>query len=176
MRPLEPVSLDEIREARVRIREFALRTPLVRFIDDDSPAQIFLKLENLQPFGSFKVRGAASAVAAGDAASPLEKGGPRGVSPKARVHRPTSRRAIRPSLCISVHSVDTSVHRPTPRRAMPPPPLKRGDPGGSRPRHVSHPPRSEGWGHGTDPAQSAVSRRTGFAGSNLLSSSVKEWI
>jgi threonine dehydratase len=31
---------------------------------DDSPAEIFLKLENLQPVGSFKIRGAASALGA----------------------------------------------------------------------------------------------------------------
>ena len=40
----------------------ALRTPLVRF-NADAPAEIYLKLENLQPIGSFKIRGAANVMA-----------------------------------------------------------------------------------------------------------------
>jgi len=40
-----------------------LRTPLVRLDVDDAPAEIYLKLENLQPIGSFKIRGAANAMA-----------------------------------------------------------------------------------------------------------------
>jgi threonine dehydratase len=39
-----------------------IRTPLVRLQVDDAPAEIWLKLENLQPIGSFKLRGAANAV------------------------------------------------------------------------------------------------------------------
>ena len=39
-----------------------IRTPLVRLYVDDAPAEIWLKLENLQPIGSFKLRGAANAV------------------------------------------------------------------------------------------------------------------
>lgn len=39
-----------------------IRTPLIRLQLDDVPAEIWLKLENLQPIGSFKLRGAASAV------------------------------------------------------------------------------------------------------------------
>jgi threonine dehydratase len=38
-------------------------TPLVRFNVFDAPAEIWLKLENLQPIGSFKIRGAANAMA-----------------------------------------------------------------------------------------------------------------
>ncbi|MBV8064496.1 MAG: threonine/serine dehydratase [Actinobacteria bacterium] len=53
------ISLDEIRRARERIGDDVLRTPLVR-LDD----HIWLKLENLQPIGSFKLRGALSAVRA----------------------------------------------------------------------------------------------------------------
>ncbi len=41
----------------------AIRTPLVRLNVPDTPAEIYLKLENLQPIGSFKIRGAASAIA-----------------------------------------------------------------------------------------------------------------
>ena len=58
------ISLDEIRRARERLGDDVLRTPLVRFDE-----RIWLKLENLQPIGSFKLRGALSAVRA---ASPSE--------------------------------------------------------------------------------------------------------
>lgn len=40
-----------------------IRTPLVHFNVDSAPAEIYLKLENLQPIGSFKIRGAANAMA-----------------------------------------------------------------------------------------------------------------
>jgi len=40
-----------------------MRTPLVRFNVPSAPAEIYLKLENLQPIGSFKIRGAANAIA-----------------------------------------------------------------------------------------------------------------
>jgi len=49
----------------------AIRTPLVRLNFDDGLAEIFLKLENLQPIGSFKIRGAANAIAR---LSSLERG------------------------------------------------------------------------------------------------------
>ena len=38
------------------------RTPLVRLPLEDAPCEIWLKLESLQPIGSFKLRGAANAV------------------------------------------------------------------------------------------------------------------
>ena len=44
------------------------RTPLVRLQFDDAPAEIWLKLENLQPIGSFKLRGAANAILSADPA------------------------------------------------------------------------------------------------------------
>ena len=56
-------TLADIREARVRLADIALRTPLVRLDLTDAPAEIFLKLECLQPIGSFKIRGAANAMA-----------------------------------------------------------------------------------------------------------------
>ena len=59
----EPVSLDAAREARERTREIAVRTPLVRF-DYDTDAEIYLKLEVLQPIRAFKLRGAANAILA----------------------------------------------------------------------------------------------------------------
>ncbi|HEY8021211.1 MAG TPA: pyridoxal-phosphate dependent enzyme, partial [Thermoanaerobaculia bacterium] len=55
-------SLDDVRAARERLRGAAVRTPLVRLNVDDAPGEIWLKLENLQPIGSFKLRGAANAM------------------------------------------------------------------------------------------------------------------
>lgn len=57
------VSLSEIQDARRIILNDAIRTPLVRLNVDSAPAEIYLKLENLQPIGSFKIRGAANAIA-----------------------------------------------------------------------------------------------------------------
>ncbi len=50
-----------IEDARKHVYEAAIRTPLVR-LNYDAPAEIFLKLECLQPIGSFKIRGAYNAV------------------------------------------------------------------------------------------------------------------
>ena len=58
-----PVSLAAIEDARRRIAGSAIRTPLVRLNVFDAPADIYLKLENLQPIGSFKLRGAGNAMA-----------------------------------------------------------------------------------------------------------------
>ena len=54
---------DTIEAARKRINGTILRTPLVRLDVPDAPATIYLKLENLQHTNSFKLRGAANAVA-----------------------------------------------------------------------------------------------------------------
>jgi threonine dehydratase len=59
----EPIPLEAIRAARTHVAGAALRTPLVPLHVDDAPARIFLKLENLQPVGSFKLRGASNAIA-----------------------------------------------------------------------------------------------------------------
>ncbi len=56
------IPLDEIKRAREVIAQDALRTPLVRLNAPESPAEIYMKLENLQPIGSFKIRGATNAV------------------------------------------------------------------------------------------------------------------
>jgi threonine dehydratase len=53
------IPLEEIRRARERLGDDVLRTPLVRFDEG-----IWLKLESLQPIGSFKLRGALSAIRA----------------------------------------------------------------------------------------------------------------
>ena len=55
-------SLADVEEARRTISGAAIRTPLVRLGVLDAPAEIYLKLENLQPIGSFKIRGAANAM------------------------------------------------------------------------------------------------------------------
>jgi len=62
MKALEAIPLAEIRAARERIAGAVVRTPLVRLNVDDAPAEIHLKLENLQPIGSFKLRGAGNAM------------------------------------------------------------------------------------------------------------------
>ena len=61
--PVRPVTLDEIRAARERIRNIVVRTPLVRLRHDTAAPEIWLKLETLQPINAFKIRGAANAVA-----------------------------------------------------------------------------------------------------------------
>jgi threonine dehydratase len=59
----EPIPLDEIEAARDRLEGLALRTPLIRYNVDTGPVEIYLKLENLQPIGAFKIRGAGNAMA-----------------------------------------------------------------------------------------------------------------
>lgn len=59
---LPPAPLTTIHAAQDRIAAAVVRTPLVRLNVDDAPAQIFLKLENLQPIGSFKLRGASNLI------------------------------------------------------------------------------------------------------------------
>jgi len=62
------IELAAIREARERIADVAVRTPLVRLRLEDAPAEIYLKLETLQPINSFKIRGAANAIRSASAA------------------------------------------------------------------------------------------------------------
>jgi threonine dehydratase len=57
----------QVAAARDNIRPFALRTPLLRLNADLPGANIFLKLENLQPWGSFKIRSAVNALKTMDA-------------------------------------------------------------------------------------------------------------
>jgi threonine dehydratase len=56
------IALDEIRRAQERIADAVTRTPPLR-LDVDAPCEVWLKLECLQPIGSFKLRGAANAIA-----------------------------------------------------------------------------------------------------------------
>jgi threonine dehydratase len=63
MPPLEAPTLAEVRAARDRLSGLIVRTPLVRLPVEDAPGEVYLKLENLQPIGSFKLRGAGNAMA-----------------------------------------------------------------------------------------------------------------
>jgi threonine dehydratase len=60
-RRVDAPTVDDVRAARERIAGSVMRTPLVRLYAD-GPAEIYLKLENLQPIGSFKLRGALNAM------------------------------------------------------------------------------------------------------------------
>ena len=73
MIPIESISLDEIRAAQERTAGLIVRTPLLPLNVEDAPAEIYLKLENLQPIGSFKIRGMGNAVLAADREQ-LQKG------------------------------------------------------------------------------------------------------
>src|SRR5215813_10038897 len=54
-----PITLAQVEDARRNIAGSAIRTPLIA-CNADSAAELHLKLENLQPIGSFKIRGAAN--------------------------------------------------------------------------------------------------------------------
>src|SRR5450631_2787126 len=56
------VTLAAVEEARRNIAPTALRTPLIA-LNAEAPTTVHLKLENLQPIGSFKIRGAANVMA-----------------------------------------------------------------------------------------------------------------
>jgi threonine dehydratase len=58
----DPIPLEEIKAAQKRISADIVRTPLVKLNVDDAIAEIYLKLENLQPIRSFKIRGASNAL------------------------------------------------------------------------------------------------------------------
>ena len=62
MRTPDDVTVADIRAARERLAGIAVRTPLVRLDVPGLDADVWLKLENLQPIGSFKLRGAANAM------------------------------------------------------------------------------------------------------------------
>src|SRR5262245_66493662 len=63
LKPVRPIQLPEIEQARERIAKTIVRTPLVRLdLGPDFP-DVRLKLENLQPINAYKLRGAANAVA-----------------------------------------------------------------------------------------------------------------
>jgi threonine dehydratase len=59
----DQISVDGVEKARANVSVSAVRTPLVRLNVDNAPADVYLKLENLQPTGSFKIRGVSNALA-----------------------------------------------------------------------------------------------------------------
>ena len=63
MDPVRPIALGDIEQARERIAGTVIRTPLVKLDAGRGSAEIYLKLENLQPTNAYKIRGAANAVA-----------------------------------------------------------------------------------------------------------------
>lgn len=62
MKPIEQIPLDDVYAAQDRIRHLVSPAPLIRLPIEHAPAEIYLKLENLQPIGSFKLRGATNAI------------------------------------------------------------------------------------------------------------------
>src|SRR5215467_2428158 len=56
------IPFELLEDARRHMYEAAIRTPLLRLNYSETPCEIYLKLENLQPIGSFKIRGAYNAV------------------------------------------------------------------------------------------------------------------
>ena len=61
--PVRAIELAQINDARRRIADTIVRTPLIRFDLGPGFPDIRLKLENLQPINAYKLRGAANAVA-----------------------------------------------------------------------------------------------------------------
>lgn len=64
MQPFD-VSLEQIRSAETVLRPFLRSTPLVynSWLSNEFGCQVHLKLENMQPIGSFKIRGATHKIA-----------------------------------------------------------------------------------------------------------------
>ena len=62
MKPHTPLTLEELQDAQDNIRGAVVRTPLVQLNVDVADTEIYLKLENLQAIGSFKLRGAINAI------------------------------------------------------------------------------------------------------------------
>jgi threonine dehydratase len=63
LEPVRPITIEEIEGARERIARTIVRTPLLPLDTGPGGPEIRLKLENLQPTNSYKLRGAANAVA-----------------------------------------------------------------------------------------------------------------
>src|SRR5579863_9493905 len=58
------ITLSEIRAARSRLQGVTVHTPLIEFkLCDADPRRLFLKPENQQPIGAFKLRGAYNKIA-----------------------------------------------------------------------------------------------------------------
>ena len=57
------VTLDRIRNAQQLLKGVATRTPLLKYPQPINGRTLYLKPENLQPIGSFKLRGAYNKIA-----------------------------------------------------------------------------------------------------------------
>jgi threonine dehydratase len=57
------VTLHDVHLARTRLDGIAVRTPLLEWTAPEESRKLFLKLENLQPIGAFKLRGAYNKIA-----------------------------------------------------------------------------------------------------------------
>jgi len=57
------VTLNDIRAAQTLLHGIAVHTPLIEWTSPTAPRKLFLKLENQQPIGAFKLRGAYNKVA-----------------------------------------------------------------------------------------------------------------
>ncbi|MEE2898780.1 MAG: pyridoxal-phosphate dependent enzyme, partial [Gemmatimonadota bacterium] len=66
MDPLASIPLEAIEAARDRIAGAAIRTPLLPLECPEAACEVWIKLECLQPIGSFKIRGATNAMALAD--------------------------------------------------------------------------------------------------------------
>ncbi len=70
MKPVRRPTLDEIVAAQERLAGVVMHSPLLRLAPDDAPGsaepRVWLKLENLQPIGSYKLRCAGNALALAD--------------------------------------------------------------------------------------------------------------
>ncbi len=61
---MDRVSLSDVYVAQKRIKPFVLNTPLAKsyWLSEISKAEVWMKLENVQNTGSFKLRGALNAL------------------------------------------------------------------------------------------------------------------
>jgi threonine dehydratase len=57
------VTLNDIRQAQALLKGIAIRTPLLEWTGSSDQRKLYLKLENQQPIGAFKLRGAYTKVA-----------------------------------------------------------------------------------------------------------------
>ena len=60
---MHTVTLSDIQQARTRLQGITTRTPLIEFHPADPTRRLFLKPENQQPIGAFKLRGAYNKIA-----------------------------------------------------------------------------------------------------------------
>ena len=114
------IPLEAIRQAREALAGTAVRTPLVR-LQVDAPAEIWLKLETLQPVNSFKIRGAYNAMPAPReaVAQGLSRRAPgtwRRASPTRRGSSASRRRSPSPTRAAGEARRDRAARRPRPCR------------------------------------------------------------